>query len=181
MITPAPTGFAGGPNAWRDRPLDLAKLIAAFGILILTGCVSDRDIANDPQYPSDFRENTVYYTRVPLILAVYHGGWPAFTEITGVADSNSLPPSEKPRFMSTYKTYEMLPVGTPIRVVGIHRFYAYLDVGSTAYVDAKLASGPHQGVDVEINAICKTVDSPTIDRGLLVRNRDILSETPPKS
>jgi hypothetical protein len=161
--------------------LAFAKRISVIGLLLLAGCVSDRDIANDPRYPSDFRENTVYYTRVPLILAVYHGGWPAFTEITGVADSASAPPPEKPRLMSTYRTYEVLPVGTPIRVIRIHRFYAYLDVGSSANIDAKLASGPHQGVDVMIDSICKHVDSPTIDRGLLVRNRDILGDPPPKS
>jgi hypothetical protein len=160
--------------------MKLAKLISAVGLLFLAGCISDRDIANDSRYPSDFRENTVYYTKVPLLLAVDHGAWPAFTEITGVADSASLPPPEKPRLMGTYKTFEILPVGTPIRVVRIHRFYA-MDVGSIAYIDAKLVSGAHKGVDVKIDAICQVVDSPTIDRGLLVRDRDLLSEIPPKS
>ena len=152
------------------------------GAIIFSGCVSDRDIANDPQYPSDFKEDTVYYTRAPLILAVYHRGWPAFTEITGVADPNSsLPPPDKPHDISTYKTYELLPVGTQIRVTRIHRFYAYLDVGSIEFVDSKLASGPHQGTDVKIDAICKIIDSPKVDTGgLKVRNRDILSELPTK-
>jgi hypothetical protein len=102
-------------------------------------------------------------------------------EITGVADSDSLPPPEKPALMSPYKTYEMLPVGTQIRVVKVHRFFAYMDVGSMELIDAKMASGPHQGTDVKIDAICKTVDSPTLDKGLLVRDRDILSEMPTKS
>jgi hypothetical protein len=66
-------------------PVRLAKLILVLGVLVLTaGCVSDRDIADDPRYPTGFRENTIYYTKVPLVLAVYHGGWPSFTEITGV-------------------------------------------------------------------------------------------------
>lgn len=150
---------------------------------MLSGCISDRDVANDPKYPSDFKEDTVYYTRVPLVLAVYHRVWPAFTEITGVANSeSSLPPNDKPHDISNYKTYELLPVGTQIRVVKIHRFYAYLDVGNMDFVDAKLVSGPHQGTDVKIDAICNIVDSPNIDTGgLKVRNRDILSEEPPKS
>ena len=151
-------------------------------VLFLGGCVSDRDIAKDPRYPSDFRENTVYYTKVPLILAVYHRGWPAFTEITGVAGSDSsVPPPEKPDLISPYRTYEILPVGTQIRVTRIHRFYAYLDVGSMELIDAKMASGSHQGTDVKIDAICRSIDSPTLDKGLLVRKPDILSETPPKS
>ena len=48
-------------------------------------------------------------------------------------------------------------------------------------IDAKMASGPHQGTDVKIDAICRSIDSPMLDKGLLVRNPDILSETPPKS
>jgi hypothetical protein len=158
----------------------LARLILGAAILILTGCVSDRDIANNPQYPSDFRENTIYYTRVPLVLGVVHRSFPASTEIEGVADSDTPPPPDKPQSLSPYKTYELLPVGTPIRIVRIHRFYAYMDVGSSMIIDAKLLSGPHQGVDVNIDSICNKVDSPTIDKGLLIRNRDILSDVPPK-
>lgn len=150
-------------------------------VAALAGCVSDRDIGNDAQYPSDFKENTIYYTEVPLVLAVYHGGFPAFTEIVGIPESDSLPPPEKPRFLSTYKTYELLPAGSQIHVGRIHRFNATVDVGSMELIDAKLASGPHAGTDVQIDAICRRVESPTLGKGLLVRNRDILSETTPKS
>jgi hypothetical protein len=130
--------------------MKLVRLILLAGPLVLNGCVSDRDIANDPRYPSDFHENTVYYAKVPLTLAVYHGTFPAFVKITGVAGSDELPPPEKPGFMKPYATYEILPVGTPIRVVKIHRFYAYLDVGSSEIINAKMVSGPHQGTDVGI-------------------------------
>jgi len=157
-------------------------LVLILGFLGLAGCVSDRDISNDPHFPTGFKVGAVYRIVVPTAASVYHKPFGEFIMLIGPFDGRPLPRSGKPGGLVTdYQTFEVLPVGTQIRITQIRRFYAYLDVGSETTIGAIMASGPHEGMAANIDKICRNVTYPDMSNGLLVRDPSILAEEPAKA
>jgi hypothetical protein len=147
------------------------------GTIALGGCFSERDISNNPEYPTDFRLNAVYRAQKSLVVHIYHGPFETALEVLSVGDASDVPESHpKTGIIRDFEIFYLLPAGTEIRITMIHRFWAEMDVGSRTVIRAEILSGTYNGLAVNIDAICHRISSPTIDKGLLVRNREILAE-----
>lgn len=126
-----------------------------------------------PDYPTRFRENQTYRTVVPLVACIDHEPFSQLSvELQGPVDG-PLPESEMPDsggLANAYRSYEVFPAGTLIRILKVHPFYTYLDEGSTTEIAAVMASGPYRGKAVKLARICKRIVTPTLQQGFLVRD-----------
>ncbi len=142
----------------------------------MAGCVSETNISGNQAYPTDFHAGAIYRTRVPLIACLQHGPFETFIRVERTADPNDVPAGKFPTGSGKYETYELIPKNSRIRVTKVTRFWALFDVPSSMVVGAKMETEPHKGMEVVLDPICKTASSPTIDKGLLVRDCTVLEE-----
>jgi hypothetical protein len=151
-------------------------LILAIGGAFLSGCASETNISGNQAYPTDFKTGAIYRTRVPLIACLQHGPFETFIRAERTTDPSDVPVGSFPTGGGNYETYELLPTNSQIRITKVTRFWALFDVPSSMIIGAKMETEPHRGMEVVLDPICKTAASPTIDKGLLVRDRTVLEE-----
>ncbi|HZZ57556.1 MAG TPA: hypothetical protein VFE31_06975 [Opitutaceae bacterium] len=155
----------------------LPRLILPLLLVSLwAGCAGPPPAGNAsamPDYPTRFLPNETYRTAVPLVACVYHEPFGRiWLELQGPV-SGPLPASEEPDsggLDDTYRSFEIVPAGTLLRVLKIHPFYSYLDEGSTTELTAVMASGPYAGKPVKFARICTRVVTPRLPLGFLVRD-----------
>jgi hypothetical protein len=116
---------------------------------------------------------------VPLVAGIDHEPFGHLSVELQGPPSGPLPESESldsGGLASAFRTYEIVPAGTLVRVIQVHPFYAYLDEGATTEIKAQMESGPYKGKPVKLARICRRIVTPNLQQGFLVRDPAFLTE-----
>jgi hypothetical protein len=124
-----------------------------FSLLLLAGCITRRDVAADPRYPTDYRIGQIYRLRQPLFLnkdSVFasrpgaHGGVPRSTE-----DYKNHPASWR-------NIDALLPVGTRLEIMSIILEKGF-ESGNFVWVRARILDGQTSGRLIDLTFASRRV------------------------